>query len=721
MPFRSIYTPLLLSFLFITSVVTAQQTCTGPMQLFMVGNTTALPLNVANTTVQHESCAGSANGHISLNVNGGNPGYTYSWYDSPTLNSATRSGLSAGTYEVDIKDLNNCTIHQSIVITAPNPLNATTSTAGSACATGTSAITVNVSGGTAPYQYQLDTNPFQSTNFFPNISPGTYTITVKDTNNCVFTTSANIQTLISPTSLTFGGGTVCDSSQLKDINFQFTGTAPWDFEYTDGTNTYQVLGHNSNVYTIPAALPGTYSIIALSDANCAAVTSGMQGSVTSSIQPSVPLPLLLYPTSGFVGVCKDEAVKLIAAKNPGYTNYWLWYTGAWGASPIDTLMSDTLIVTVVATKTYYVWAKNNLTSCWSTLGTPATVKPISPPGALAGPDRLVCPSGTIAIGPLATAGWTYSWSPSTLLSNPNASRPNVVGVPVGYTKDYVLTVTSNLGCVSKDTVNVTAHNISSLIAATNAGSDVAVCSGLTAQIGSSPTPGFTYTWSPFVSLNNRFLSNPVHTFINPSSTNANTTNYIVAVSQTSTGCTRRDTVKVITNPLPHVLSANAGGNKTIVQGSSTQIGGVSAMTGLTYSWQPTTGLNNPNIAKPTASPANTTTYTVNVFNSFGCSRSSQMTLTVTPIRLGGDKEELLFGAYPNPMQDELTVVSNSVLNGRVELLMINELGQEVWKETRLLQQETLQQNVQTSTFSKGIYTLIIRGEGVENTFKIIKE
>jgi gliding motility-associated-like protein len=50
--------------------------------------------------------------------------------------------------------------------------------------------------------------------------------------------------------------------------------------------------------------------------------------------------------------------------------------------------------------------------------------------------------------------------------------------------------------------------------------------------------------------------------------------------------------------------------------------------GLLYSWLPTTGLTNPAIATPLASPATTTTYTLTVSDQNGCSDTDAVTLTV---------------------------------------------------------------------------------------------
>ena len=50
-----------------------------------------------------------------------------------------------------------------------------------------------------------------------------------------------------------------------------------------------------------------------------------------------------------------------------------------------------------------------------------------------------------------------------------------------------------------------------------------------------------------------------------------------------------------------------------------------------YSWSPASGLNNANIANPVASPAVTTTYTLTVTDSKGCTRSLNITLEVLPL------------------------------------------------------------------------------------------
>lgn len=64
---------------------------------------------------------------------------------------------------------------------------------------------------------------------------------------------------------------------------------------------------------------------------------------------------------------------------------------------------------------------------------------------------------------------------------------------------------------------------------------------------------------------------------------------------------------------------------------------VSGGSGFTYSWSPATGLSNPNIANPVASPTSSTTYTLTVTNAGGCSTSESISICVLDIRSVNNK------------------------------------------------------------------------------------
>jgi gliding motility-associated-like protein len=98
---------------------------------------------------------------------------------------------------------------------------------------------------------------------------------------------------------------------------------------------------------------------------------------------------------------------------------------------------------------------------------------------------------------------------------------------------------------------------------------------------------------------------------------------VTGPSGCGTGAPNSDTVVVNSVTMP----VDAGPYTPICLGSSTML---NASGGTTYSWSPATGLSDPNIANPVASPGTTTTYTVTVTGAFGCMGTDTVTVGVNP-------------------------------------------------------------------------------------------
>jgi hypothetical protein len=78
------------------------------------------------------------------------------------------------------------------------------------------------------------------------------------------------------------------------------------------------------------------------------------------------------------------------------------------------------------------------------------------------------------------------------------------------------------------------------------------------------------------------------------------------------------------------FTANAGNDVSICPGASTNLS-ASGTGAVSYAWTPTTGLSNPSIANPVATPATTTTYVVAVTNGNGCTDTDTVIVTVVPL------------------------------------------------------------------------------------------
>lgn len=78
------------------------------------------------------------------------------------------------------------------------------------------------------------------------------------------------------------------------------------------------------------------------------------------------------------------------------------------------------------------------------------------------------------------------------------------------------------------------------------------------------------------------------------------------------------------------FTANAGNDVSICSGASTSLNATTPG-GISYAWTPTTGLSNPSIANPVATPSATTSYVVAVTNSNGCVDLDTVIVTVVPL------------------------------------------------------------------------------------------
>jgi gliding motility-associated-like protein len=203
-------------------------------------------------------------------------------------------------------------------------------------------------------------------------------------------------------------------------------------------------------------------------------------------------------------------------------------------------------------------------------------------------DTIICIGDLAQLG--VTGGVSWSWTPTTGLSDPNAQFP--IADPTTTTV-YTVTSDDGTGCLASDTVTVVVGPLPTAFA----GFDQGVCAGDNAQLNA--TGGVIYEWIPVTGLSNPNISNPVVTF------SSDTATYTVTVTDVI-GCVNTDTVTVWQEPLP---DAQAGPETTICEGETVQL---FSSGGQTYEWSPTAGLNNPNSQNPTATPLTTTTYTVTV-------------------------------------------------------------------------------------------------------------
>lgn len=114
--------------------------------------------------------------------------------------------------------------------------------------------------------------------------------------------------------------------------------------------------------------------------------------------------------------------------------------------------------------------------------------------------------------------------------------------------------------------------------------------------------GMAFEWTPRIGLSN---PDSLQTYVVPDST---TTYYLTVSCETCDVPCLEDMIDSVTvYVIQPSIVITAGPDTIIAQDDSVQLG-APAQAGVTYQWQPATGLSATDIAQPWASPTNTTTY-----------------------------------------------------------------------------------------------------------------
>jgi gliding motility-associated-like protein len=147
----------------------------------------------------------------------------------------------------------------------------------------------------------------------------------------------------------------------------------------------------------------------------------------------------------------------------------------------------------------------------------------------------------------------------------------------------------------------------------NAGPDKIICTGTSGIIGTTPQSGFTYTWTPTAGLNNPNSATPTVTVNNQ-------TQYILNITQQSTGCNASDTVLVSVDSVSAAINSIQKTGCNICTGEAE----VAASTGIppfTFLWNDSSAQTT-----PTATGLCGAAYTVTVTDSIGCKKTLSVSI-----------------------------------------------------------------------------------------------
>ncbi|MBC8766879.1 T9SS type B sorting domain-containing protein [Arenibacter sp. BSSL-BM3] len=229
-----------------------------------------------------------ANGSVSITASNGWGGYSYQLTqpDASVLGPKPGnvfSGLTqTGTYTISVTDAGGCNITNTFNISAPvNPTVTLDPTTDLCYVPGTGvSLTANASGGIAPYTYSLNGAPAQNGNVFTSLTPGSYSVVVRDAYGC--TTTSN--TVVINAQLTVS------SVLTKELDCSISPDAVIDITINNGYPgyTYQINGGTSNPvigntisYTTPT--DGSFSFSISDSEGCTAQTTVVIDAISNPV------------------------------------------------------------------------------------------------------------------------------------------------------------------------------------------------------------------------------------------------------------------------------------------------------------------------------------------------------------------------------------------------------------------------------------------------------
>ena len=390
---------------------------------------------VVNMTIANVTCPGAMNGSAIAGVNGGTPGYNYSWSNgnlTPSINN-----VAGGNYVLTATDANGCSVVTTANIVEAPPILITGSVTNAICnGTPGGSITTTISGGTPGYTYTW--LPSGSTQNLSSILAGNYTLTITDSKGCLATDSFAVSQPAALIASMAKTSPLCYNSYTGSIIAVVNG----------GVEPYSFVWNTTPVQTTASidSLPGGDYRLTVTDANGC--------STTDNITLSQPQPIVVTPSVNGAKCFNTASGKVITTVTGGVGPYTFLVNGL-------QQLTDTFYNLLPGNYAVLVIDANGCQG--------SSTFSIASPGQisvrLAVTDQYILSGMETQLIATATADTTvlnYIWSPITVDSVdifdytncPDSSNCSTPYVKPPFTTTFTVLVMSADSCYASDTVTV---------------------------------------------------------------------------------------------------------------------------------------------------------------------------------------------------------------------------------------------------------------------------
>jgi pregnancy-associated plasma protein-A/SprB-like repeat protein/type IX secretion system substrate protein len=251
------------------------------------------------------TCFGFTNGSITSIVENGSTPYVYLWSNGEETSNI--EDLSPGIYTLTVTDASGCTTVETTDVSEPDVLTVSvTCTDESSANANDGSCTVSVSGGTPGYIEQWSNG--QGGTMINNLSPGTYCVTVTDSNGCTEESCGTVNGVNCNLSIdVITENITCFNDQDGAAEAITTGgTDPIIFLWSTGESTQSIQGLS----------PGSYTVTATDAQGCEVV---QQFVITEPEELIVTIDFI-NPSSP--GAADGSATAMPQGGTPGYIYAW---------------------------------------------------------------------------------------------------------------------------------------------------------------------------------------------------------------------------------------------------------------------------------------------------------------------------------------------------------------------------------------------------------------
>jgi gliding motility-associated-like protein len=367
---------------------------------------------------QDVDCFGNSTGILEVSASAGTPGYMYALDGGTAQASGSFTGLSTGTYVLEVEDANACLDTVHITINQPNELFLSIqSQSDLTCYGGNDgAVIMETTGGTPDYSYQWSDGYGTQANV-SNFSVGTFELTLTDNNGCQATQSVTIgqpdEIVVNHTVTPVNCGNNAGSIELTVTGGNGGYTYDWD-------------GSTSADSVINDLTAGIYSVDVFDSEGC---------SVTLSAEVEIVGGLSVMISEDESITCFGETNAVLTASSNGESpEQFSWSVGG-NTTSISNLGAGNYVVSV--------------TDAWGCFGSQSheVVEPTQIQISLAN-HAVSCYGGSDGMAIPTASGGTPTYDFNWFDQN---NGDTLLNVPAG---NYQLEVTDSRGCMLIQNVSI---------------------------------------------------------------------------------------------------------------------------------------------------------------------------------------------------------------------------------------------------------------------------